>query len=345
MKIHYHSQIYAVALWFAAAYLLVDLSYAHECRRSYAVKETREADLKAIQKRPCKTEARTCANNLAIKLRFDILQYPTSLEKAFRERFNFLPFNATPWLSFGRSLFDFTSSERSQSPNAFFFYANNYVDLSLFNHFFARPEPVFNGVYVEIGGSNGVHASNTLFFEQHLNWTGYLIEPTPCAECALTISRPRDIIIKAGCCVNSTILNGTFMRNFCRAPQDACIQAKGGYAAYAAPCEPMNKLLRSKNGDLPPHIDLLSVDVEGNYMAVLHTFPWADVSVDVLIVEVFVPRARKPSSAKKSITRAIQKKLHEAKVRAFLELKGFHVLLTPFDGDLVAVRKDCIGEA
>lgn len=332
------------ALWFAVAHFLIGVSYAHKCRRTYTAEETRIADLSAIKKRLCNSEAHECMNALAQKLGFDILRYPASNELAFYERFKDLSFRATPWLSFGRTFFDFTSSERLHSENAFFFYANNYVDLSLFNHFFARPEPVFNGVYVEIGGSNGVHASNTLFFEQHLNWTGYLIEPTPCAECALTASRPRDVIIKAGCCVNSTVLNGTYMRNFCPAPQDACIEAKGGYEAYAAACEPMHKLLRSKDGDLPPHVDLLSIDVEGNFMAVLKTFPWAEVSVDVLIVEVFVSRIRKPYTKKKVAARFAQIRSDEADVRAFLELKGFHMLQVPFDGDLVAVRKDCVRE-
>lgn len=135
------------------------------------------------------------------------------------------------------------------------------------------------------------------------------------------------------------------MHNFCRAPQDTCIETKGGYEAYAAPCEPMHKILRSKGGDLPPHVDLLSIDVEGNYMAVLSTFPWDEASVDVLIVEVFVPRTRRHSTKKKLGTRAAQKKLNEAEVRGFRELKGFHVLQVPFDGDLVAVRKDCIRES
>ena len=48
-------------------------------------------------------------------------------------------------------------------------YSNEMQDLSLHSHFFRGQR---NGVYVEIGGMDGVGASNTLFFEQHLNWTG-----------------------------------------------------------------------------------------------------------------------------------------------------------------------------
>jgi hypothetical protein len=65
---------------------------------------------------------------------------------------------------------------------------------------------VLKGVYLEIGGGNGWHASNTLFFEQHLNWTGFLIEPTPCAKCMLPITRPRDVILNAGACEQPTVL-------------------------------------------------------------------------------------------------------------------------------------------
>ena len=54
---------------------------------------------------------------------------------------------------------------------------------------------------------------------QHLNWTGYLIEPTPCGRCMLPYTRPRDTIINAGACKTSTALSGKFMHGFCRTPQ------------------------------------------------------------------------------------------------------------------------------
>ena len=34
-----------------------------------------------------------------------------------------------------------------------------------------------NGFYIEAGAWDGVHLSNSLFFERERNWTGILIEP------------------------------------------------------------------------------------------------------------------------------------------------------------------------
>jgi FkbM family methyltransferase len=36
-----------------------------------------------------------------------------------------------------------------------------------------------NGFYVEVGAVDGLHFSNTLFFEQHRGWNGICIEPNP----------------------------------------------------------------------------------------------------------------------------------------------------------------------
>lgn len=36
-----------------------------------------------------------------------------------------------------------------------------------------------NGVFIELGATDGVHNSNTLYYEKALGWTGLLIEPIP----------------------------------------------------------------------------------------------------------------------------------------------------------------------
>lgn len=49
----------------------------------------------------------------------------------------------------------------------------------VYETFFQRPEPKRNGVFLEIGGLDGVMFSNTLFFENCLGWSGVLIEANP----------------------------------------------------------------------------------------------------------------------------------------------------------------------
>lgn len=328
----------------------------HPCRRQYLVEEKRAQQLADLGY-PRGAVASIGTSDLARRLGFEVLPYSRSQERAFSARMEQVKIHATPWLHFGRDLFDFGQTNPAAThgtmndTHAMYFYGNHFVDLSLFTHFFAKPEPVYGGTYVEIGGGNGVHASNTLFFEQHLNWKGYLIEPTPCSVCMLPVTRPRDINIKAGCCINSSILDGSFMKGFCPGGQDSCIlNAKmGGYGAYTAPCDPMSTLLKSSDdGKLPPQIDFLSIDVEENYMAVLESWPWEHTAVDVMIVEVAMdPNLQKKLDAgtpkhKHSAAYKEQAKNDLARVRAYLENKGYHVLQEHFQYDLVAVRKACL---
>ena len=78
------------------------------------------------------------------------------------------------------------------------FWGAYWTDASIYTHFFANSGPgggpVRDGVYVEIGAQHGLGGSNTLFFEQHLNWSGTLIEPTACATCVLPHTR---LVIRA----------------------------------------------------------------------------------------------------------------------------------------------------
>ena len=48
-----------------------------------------------------------------------------------------------------------------------------------------------NGFYIEAGAWDGVHLSNSLFFERERNWTGILVEPNSEAFRNLTKSGRR----------------------------------------------------------------------------------------------------------------------------------------------------------
>ena len=316
--------------------------------------------------------ARLCNAKLATELRLRLPSYTNGQRSGFLQRFEHPAVRRsgvrpTPWISLRRPLEDAPwfvpswlrrsapSQHSEQSVDApesdeagvGHFYANEYVDLSLFSHFFARPSPVLRGTYVEIGGSNGVHASNTLFFEQHLNWTGVLIEPTPCGRCVLPHTRPRDLTLNAGACLAPTNLTFHSSRTelqsggsqpvsdraarhergeidmahaFCPSPQDVCVaHAPGGYQAYAVPCLPMAELLpRSLK-----HVDLLSVDVEDRALHVLRTMPWERTSVDVVLAEC----------RGSSLQRACERLLRQ---------RGFRILPHDFGGDVLAVRAACL---
>ena len=63
-------------------------------------------------------------------------------------------------------------------------------DYFLFRNFFNVPRN--DGIYIELGGQNGVENSNTLFFELYLGYKGMIIEPTPNQFQQLIQNRPKN---------------------------------------------------------------------------------------------------------------------------------------------------------
>ena len=250
-----------------------------------------------------------------------------------------------PNLSFGDSLRGLQSSERCDGPMhcGVHFWGAYWADASIYTHFFANSGPgggpVRDGVYVEIGGQHGLDGSNTLFFEQHLDWSGTLIEPTACATCLLPHTRPRDRVVHAAACVDSTVIPGLAHLGVLGSPNarfcvgyDGCVaDAPGGYSNYSTPCEPMHRLLEP----LPPRIDFFSIDVEEHVMAVLTTIPFDKVDIDVLLVEA--------ARGKFNYNREAIDLLH-ANGYEILGERSPHKKHCVFGGDLVAVKRACVDD-
>jgi len=51
--------------------------------------------------------------------------------------------------------------------------------------------------YIEIGGLDGVTASNTKTLEDELGWTGILVEPHPLSYKKLEVNRPNNFLFNA----------------------------------------------------------------------------------------------------------------------------------------------------
>jgi FkbM family methyltransferase len=54
------------------------------------------------------------------------------------------------------------------------FYSQHKQDEYVYNRFFKNKK---NGVFVDIGASNGIDLSNSYFFEKELSWSGICVEP------------------------------------------------------------------------------------------------------------------------------------------------------------------------
>lgn len=143
-----------------------------------------------------------------------------------------------------------------------------------------------NGFFIELGAMNGITYSNTLFFENQLNWNGVLIEPTD-QYYQLIKNRPN--------CNNF---------NFAISEVDGDVEFLGGEAlggvlstmhddhkfgwgldkqnSYLVKSKPISEVI--KDLDIKK-VDFFSIDVEGGEYEVLKTFNW-EIPVYVILIEM-----------------------------------------------------------
>jgi len=161
------------------------------------------------------------------------------------------------------------------------FYGNWFLDFMIYQLFFHLKHSAHPGIYLETGASNGVHASNSLFFDSFLNWTGILIEPTLCAVGQLPFNRPRASIFHGGICTNESSFDVSTMKAFCPGHQRYC---KLSNTDKKSRCSPAHNYITEAN--LPKNeFDFASIDVEEHFMSVLLTLPWETVNFRVIAIE------------------------------------------------------------
>ncbi len=140
-----------------------------------------------------------------------------------------------------------------------------------------------NGIFVEAGANNGILCSNTYHFERFCNWTGLLVEPIPEKAEQCRRSRPGSIV--ENCALGAPDQNGSKITlTYC----DLMTVAHGGMMDgsemerhialgseiqklqpynFTVPCTTLSALLDKHR---MPDVDLLSLDVEGYELPVLH---------------------------------------------------------------------------
>jgi FkbM family methyltransferase len=162
-----------------------------------------------------------------------------------------------------------------------------------------------DGVFIELGATDGVHNSNTLYYEKNLGWTGLLIEPIPWyfEEGHLRENRPNSIceqvaidtkegeadlfLIKEDFVYyryNDGYAGGHSGLNKYYEPKqrDRVNNLPCKKTLLKVPCVPLQKLL-DKHGIT--HVDYLSLDVEGGEAAVLDSIDFDNVTIDVMTIE------------------------------------------------------------
>ena len=172
--------------------------------------------------------------------------------------------------------------------NNYNFYGQGKVDQFLFEKYSINYK---NGTFIEIGALNGADFSNTFFFEKELNWSGVLIEPgkrnfqeliefqrrwrpnSICINYAVGYERGETLFIESravGGCLSH--LSEKHKSTFNLLDKDAVL----------CKVAPMKDLVTPS---VLSSVDLFSIDVEGNELAVLETFDW-NIPVKYILIEI-----------------------------------------------------------
>eukprot|EP00756_Hemistasia_phaeocysticola_P047784 Hpha_TRINITY_DN22247_c0_g1::TRINITY_DN22247_c0_g1_i1::g.167070::m.167070 len=179
-------------------------------------------------------------------------------------------------------------------------YGQGREDIAIYHRYFCM---TCGGVFVELGAVDGETVSNTLFFEESLNWTGVLIEANPGPARKLMASKRRGRSKKfapmAVCNAHyASVHKYLLVKDSARlgqssvGPLSLAVQNKSEWGpAVRTPCQPIGSLIRQAGHT---HVDLFSLDVEGAELEVLKTMDWT-IPVRVFLIEM------NPSTPKRNV--------------------------------------------
>jgi FkbM family methyltransferase len=147
-----------------------------------------------------------------------------------------------------------------------------------------------NGFFIEAGGFDGLFQSNSLFYEQELNWKGILIEPNFQSYLKCLKNRPNSIVVNSALVdkeyseKHSHVLiennNGPMSRSFCNNFFNRYLRGNVAYTNTTT----LTKLLNHFNIN---YIDLLSLDVEGNELNVLRGIDFDLINIKYISIEIW----------------------------------------------------------
>ncbi len=147
------------------------------------------------------------------------------------------------------------------------------------------------GTYVEIGAFDGMHESNSRFFEVCLGWQGLLVEGQPGNYRGVLHNRPlaHKMSFAPSCDAEFERVNKTVQ--FANYPL-----TNSGLQGYAksydskphvdVPCGPFTPVLEDIFAFSNKRINFFSLDVEGSEDLVLKTIDFTKVMIDVIMIEI-----------------------------------------------------------
>ena len=169
--------------------------------------------------------------------------------------------------------------------------------------------PKKRGFFVELGANDGIRQSNTYKLQKHFLWTGLLIEPSPqrFVECVKNRSFANIPDIRCAACVPFSF-NDRFIeiedsdlmsvaKGLSVSDEDAVLHADRGSRflancsmrhSYGALARTLTSLLDEVQA--PADFNLLSLDVEGNELAVLEGLDFQRYKPKWILVETRGPK-------------------------------------------------------
>ncbi len=168
--------------------------------------------------------------------------------------------------------------------NKIHFFSQNVEDYFLFRNFFNVPRN--DGIYIELGGQNGVENSNTLFFELYLNYKGMIIEPTPNQFQQLIQNRSKNYCENYAIDINKDT-KSFIGHNGCSGLVDTMNKEHkerwhSNEFEYKVETIPIKDLIKKNN---IKYIDFFSIDVEGGELNVLKSMDWS-IPVYIICIEL-----------------------------------------------------------
>jgi FkbM family methyltransferase len=171
-------------------------------------------------------------------------------------------------------------------------------DVIVNQDFFAQ---VCEGVFLEVGGADGITNSNTYAFEVDKSWSGILIEASPSAFLLMSQRAERKHSVKVHGGVADSEGNATFIDISGPQAQLSCIKEFASPGHLERIRQEMTANGLGKRTDVQVlikpvtqwlvahnifHVNFFSLDVEGAELLVLKTIDFERITIDVITVEI-----------------------------------------------------------